>query len=83
MAAIPEKKMSMQTGSETHTLDSKRERVATILRLVSWLGLWGQIVLGAAGVLTLAFAITGRSFNQALTPTLGIPGAVNLRSTLR
>ena len=67
----------MQTDSDTRSHNSKLEkleRVSTILRLVNWLSLWIQLGLGVAAVLTLMFAITGRSFSQALTPTL-TPGA--------
>ncbi|MBF2009068.1 DUF3611 family protein [Chlorogloeopsis fritschii PCC 9212] len=66
----------MQAQSEVHTVNPKLERIANILRLVSWVSLWLQLGLGAASVLMLIFAISGRSFNQAVTPTPGAPGVV-------
>ncbi len=56
----------MLAESETRQHDAKR--VATILRLVGWIGLWLQLGLGVAAGLTLVFAISGRSFSQAITP---------------
>ena len=47
----------MQT-SETHTLDSKLERIGNILRLVGWIGFWVQLGFAAAAFLTLMFALT-------------------------
>ncbi len=73
----------MQTDSDTQSNSSKpekRERVANILRLVSWLSLWIQLAFGVAAVLTLAFATTGRIFNQAVTPTPGV-GVVDQGTT--
>lgn len=64
----------MQT--ETPTAEYKRERVATILRLVGWIALWIQIALGAASSLLLVLAISGRNFNQAVTSVPGT-GVVN------
>ncbi|MFQ4141793.1 DUF3611 family protein [Chlorogloeopsis sp. ULAP02] len=66
----------MQAQPEVQTLNTKLERIANILRFVSWVSLWLQLGLGAASVLMLIFAISGRSFNQAITPTPGVPGAV-------
>lgn len=70
--------MTMQADSETrsHSKQEKLERVSSILRLVSWLSLWIQFGFGVAGVLTLLFAITGRSFSIAVAPT-PVPGAIN------
>ena len=73
----------MQTESDTQSHSSKlekRERVANILRLVSWLSLWIQLGFGVGAVLTLAFAVTGRIFNQAVTVTPGV-GVDNLGTT--
>lgn len=65
----------MQTESDTQSHSSgleKRERVANILRLVSWLSLWIQLAFGVGAVLTLAFAITGRIFTRSVTPAAGV-----------
>lgn len=73
----------MQTDSDTQPHSSKpekRERVANILRLLSWLSLWIQLAFGVGAVLTLVFAITGRIFNQAVTPTPAV-GVENLGTT--
>ncbi len=58
----------MQTEPETRTAEYKRERVAMILRLVGWIAVWLQIALAAASALMLVLAISGRNFNQAVTP---------------
>ncbi|MFB2981812.1 DUF3611 family protein [Microseira sp. BLCC-F43] len=58
----------MQTEPETRKAEYKRERVAMILRLVGWIALWLQIALAAASSLMLVLAISGRNFNQAVTP---------------
>lgn len=64
----------MQTESDIRTFESKRERIATILRLVGWVGVWIQLALVAASSLMLVLAISGRSFNQAVTqsPQTGV-----------
>lgn len=64
----------MQTQSEVSTLNPKKERVINVLRLVGWVSLWLQVGLGATSFLLLVFAITGRNFTQAVTPTPGAPG---------
>ncbi len=58
----------MQTEPETRKPEYKRERVAMILRLVGWIAVWLQIALAAASALMLVLAISGRNFNQAITP---------------
>jgi len=62
--------------AESETRQHEAKRVATILRLVGWIGLWLQLGLGVAAGLTLVFAISGRSFSQAVTPN-PTAGAVN------
>jgi hypothetical protein len=73
--------MTMQTQSEVHTLNPKIERIANILRLVGWVSLWLQLGLGATSVLMLIFAISGRSFSQAVTPAPGLPIRTYTQST--
>jgi Protein of unknown function (DUF3611) len=63
----------MQSTLETNTANPKLERIANILRFTGWATVWLQLGLGAASVLMLLFAITGRNFTQAVTPTPGIP----------
>ncbi len=74
--------------SEINKIDPKIERIAKILRFASWGSLWLQLVLGAASILMLIVAISGRQFTretldtssrlkvnnytQATTPGLGI-----------
>ncbi len=69
----------MQAQSEVQTLNPKLERIANILRLVSWVSLWLQLGLGAASTLMFIFAISGRQFSQAIAPTPGVPLANNYR----
>lgn len=60
----------MQTVSETPKVGYELERFATGLRLAGWLAFWLQLGLGIVSGLMLEFAIVGRNFNQAVTPTL-------------
>lgn len=74
----------MQTDSDTQSHSSKlekRERVANILRLVSWLSLWIQLAFGVGAVLTLAFAITGRIFTRSVTPAVAGVGVISQGTT--
>ncbi len=68
--------MTMETQSEVNTVHPKLERIATVLRLVSWVSLWLQLALGATCFLMLLFAISGRNFSQSVAPTPGV-GVVN------
>lgn len=63
----------MQTTS-TPEINPKQERIANILRLGGWASFWLQLALGAACVLLLIFAVSGRSFNQAVTNDVVVPG---------
>ncbi len=65
--------MGMESTLETNIVHPKLERIANILRFVGWSSLWVQVGFGAAAILMLLFAITGRSFNQAVTPIPGVP----------
>jgi Protein of unknown function (DUF3611) len=65
----------MQSTLEENIVHPKLERIANILGFVGWSSLWVQAGFGAASILMLLFAITGRSFNQAVTSTPGIPVA--------
>lgn len=71
----------MQSTLEENTVHPKLERISNILRFVGWASLWVQAGFGAASILMLLFAITGRSFNQAVTPTPGIPVAAYTQGT--
>lgn len=71
----------MQTQSEVHTSNHKRETVANILRLVGWVSLWLQLGLGAACVLMVLFAVSGRSFSQTVTRASNTPTAGIVNST--
>jgi hypothetical protein len=63
----------MQSTLEENTLHPKLERISKVLGFVGWSSLWVQTGFGAASILMLLFAITGRSFNQAVTPRPGVP----------
>lgn len=65
--------MTMQTTS-TPSVNPKQERISNILRLSGWASFWSQLGLGAACGLLLIFAISGRSFNQAVTNDVVVPG---------
>jgi hypothetical protein len=71
----------MQTQSEVHRLNHKRERIANTLRLVGWVSLWLQLALGAACVLMVLFAVSGRNFSQIVTRTPNTPSAGLVNST--
>ncbi|MFL9449620.1 DUF3611 family protein [Tolypothrix bouteillei VB521301_2] len=58
----------MQNTLEDNTVHPKLEKIANILRLVGWTSLCAQLALGAAAGLMVIFAISGRNFNQTLTP---------------
>ncbi|HEY9619687.1 MAG TPA: DUF3611 family protein [Crinalium sp.] len=61
----------MHTQAEQRSLDLKLGRVAAVLRIAGWVGLWIQLGLAAASSLMLVFAISGRNFSQATAPVLG------------
>lgn len=65
----------MQSTLEENTVHPKLERISKVLGIVGWSSLWVQAGFGAASILMLLFAITGRSFNQAVTPRPGVPVA--------
>lgn len=58
----------MQSIENVSTVNPKILQIANILRFTGWSSLWMQAGLGAVSALTLLFAITGRSFNQAAAP---------------
>lgn len=60
---------------QTATHHPKLNQVANVLRLVGWLGFCIQLLLAAASVLMLVFAISGRNFSQAATAIAPVPGA--------
>ena len=64
----------MQTPSEVSPVNLKLERTANLLRFIGWGSLGLQVGLGAASLLMLIFAISSRSFSQAITPTPGVQG---------
>lgn len=73
----------MQTTPETtKTFSSKLERVANILRLVGWAGVWVQLVFAAASALFLILAISGRNFNQAIAPATQVVPGVGVSNSL-
>ncbi|MCX7593751.1 MAG: DUF3611 family protein [Fischerella sp.] len=63
----------MPAQSKIQTVNPKIERIANILRLIGWVSFWLQAGLGVASALMLVFAISGRSFSQAVAPTPGVP----------
>ncbi|MGF1675463.1 MAG: DUF3611 family protein [Rivularia sp. (in: cyanobacteria)] len=65
--------MNIQT-TPTPTINPKLERISNILRLSGWASFWLQLGLGAACSLMIIFAISGRSFNQAVTNDVVVPG---------
>ena len=65
----------MQATDERTALRHKLEQVANVLRIAGWTSLVIQIALAAASALMLLFAISGRSFNQAIAPSGGVIGA--------
>ncbi|OKH38261.1 hypothetical protein NIES2101_36135 [Calothrix sp. HK-06] len=65
----------METRSNTQVIERKLEQIGNILRLAGWIGFWVELGFAVAGGLTLLFAITGRSFNQTITPVTPVPGA--------
>lgn len=62
----------MQTNLETATTDDKMKRVANVLRWTGWASFWIQLILLAAAGIMLMLAISGRSFNRAVTPEVGV-----------
>jgi hypothetical protein len=70
--------LTMQTTTETNTFSAKLERVANILRLVGWAGVWIQLILAAASTLFLVLAISGRNFNQAIAPASQVAPGVTI-----
>ncbi|MEX0272314.1 DUF3611 family protein [Leptolyngbyaceae cyanobacterium UHCC 1019] len=62
----------MQTSHET-SLNLKLEQVATILRVASWVSFVLQIGLASLASVLLLLAISGRSFNQAIAPSVRVP----------
>ncbi|MFB2934540.1 DUF3611 family protein [Aerosakkonemataceae cyanobacterium BLCC-F154] len=66
----------MQTNLEKTTTDDKLRRIANVLRWTGWASFWLQLILLAAATIMLILAISGRSFNRAVTPEVGV-AAVN------
>jgi hypothetical protein len=71
----------MQATDERNALSHKLEQVANVLRIAGWTSLVIQIALAAASALMLLFAISGRSFNQAIAPSGGVIGAGAISSS--
>jgi hypothetical protein len=72
--------MQTQTPIPTSLNQHKLDRIATILRWGGLVSFCLQFILAAAAALTLAFAMTGRSFSQQVTQTT-VPGVVGGVST--
>jgi Protein of unknown function (DUF3611) len=72
----------MQTSLEPDISSEKLQLIARVLKISEWLSFWLQLALGAATVLLLIFAISGRSFNQALPPVNIGPAAVGVRQSV-
>lgn len=64
----------MPTSIELSKTSPNLDRIASILRLVGWAGVWVQLGLAAASILMIIFAIGGRSFSRSLAPAPGYPG---------
>lgn len=64
----------MQTTAETSDLDKRLHRVANVLKIAGWSGVWIQLALAAASGLMVVFALFGRTFNQAIAVQPGIIG---------
>jgi hypothetical protein len=62
----------MQTHVEQTKPDLKLRRIANVLRWTGWASFWVQLILLAATSLMLMLAISGRTFNRAIEPT--VPG---------
>lgn len=67
----------MQAPVQTEPTHFNLDRVSAVLRLVGWLGIFVQLAFAATAGLMVLFAITGRTFNQAIAPETvsgGTPG---------
>lgn len=58
----------MYTEPRVADLAPQTKGMSRNLRLFNWLSFWLQLALGAAAILTLVFAITGRRFTQGYEP---------------
>ena len=65
---------TMQTSSERTSSTAKFEQIATVLQLAGWASLLVQAGLAAVSGVLLLLAVSGRSFNQAIGTTTGVPG---------
>ncbi|MGI0484453.1 DUF3611 family protein [Pantanalinema rosaneae CENA516] len=68
----------MQTTTETNTFSAKLERIANVLRIAGWSGVWVQLALAAVTALFLVLAISGRNFNQAIAPATQVAPGVGI-----
>ncbi len=66
----------MQTDVETNLPKAHLEQVSTVLRVVGWSSFVIQAGLAAASSVLLLLAVSGRNFNQAIAPPVGVPGTV-------
>lgn len=66
----------METRTVETASEPKLDRIAGVLRIGSWLSLWGQLLVAGLVTLLLGLAIAGRQFSQTLTPIFG-PGVVD------
>ena len=67
----------MQAPVKTETTHFNLDRVSAVLRSVGWLGIFAQLAFAATAGLMVLFALTGRTFNQAIAPEIvssGTPG---------
>lgn len=64
----------MQTDIEIQSSNTQLSRVATVLGIAAWLSFLIQIGLAATTGVLLLLAISGRNFNQAIAPPVGVPG---------
>ncbi|MBD2091703.1 DUF3611 family protein [Microcoleus sp. FACHB-1515] len=67
----------MQAPVQTEKTHFNLDRVSSVLRSVGWLGIVIQLAFAAAAGLMVLFALTGRTFSQAIAPdtvSTGTPG---------
>jgi Protein of unknown function (DUF3611) len=74
----------MQIESEAISRNTKLEQVAIILRIVGWFSFVIQVGLVAVSSVLVLLAVSGRSFNQAIAPSPGVPtpGIITTQATI-